>query len=92
MTFINLHMAISAYLWPILVNDAKTHTVRAGRCHRAGRKGRDDMSKTGVCIVGSGHTAFGRLDGRTLEELIVEAARIDAERMTLSFWATSIRG
>ena len=50
------------------------------------------MSKTGVCIVGSGHTAFGRFDGRTLEELIVEAtrealesARVDAERIDAVF-------
>lgn len=50
------------------------------------------MSKTGVSIVGSGHTAFGRFDGRTLEELIVEAthealesARVDAERIDAVF-------
>lgn len=30
---------------------------------------------TGIHIVGSGHTAFGRFDQRSLEELIVEAAR-----------------
>jgi len=30
---------------------------------------------TGIHIVGSGHTAFGRFDARSLEDLIVEAAR-----------------
>lgn len=30
---------------------------------------------TGIHIVGSGHTAFGRLDARSLEDLIVEASR-----------------
>ncbi|KAB6715481.1 MULTISPECIES: thiolase domain-containing protein [Roseobacteraceae] len=30
---------------------------------------------TGIHIVGSGHTAFGRLDARSLEDLIVEATR-----------------
>ena len=50
------------------------------------------MSKTRICIVGSGHTAFGRFDGRTLEELIVEAARealesaqVDVERIDAVF-------
>ncbi|MCB1343085.1 MAG: thiolase domain-containing protein [Pseudooceanicola sp.] len=30
---------------------------------------------TGVSIIGSGHTAFGRHDARTLEDMIVECAR-----------------
>ncbi|MDD8024746.1 MAG: thiolase domain-containing protein [Paracoccaceae bacterium] len=30
---------------------------------------------TGIHIVGSGHTAFGRFDARSLEDLIVEATR-----------------
>lgn len=30
---------------------------------------------SGIHIVGSGHTAFGRLDARSLEDLIVEAVR-----------------
>lgn len=29
----------------------------------------------GISIVGSGHTAFGRLEGRGVEDLVVEAAR-----------------
>jgi len=33
------------------------------------------MSKSGICIVGIGHAAFGRFDGRTAEGLIAEAAR-----------------
>jgi acetyl-CoA C-acetyltransferase len=30
---------------------------------------------TGIHVIGSGHTAFGRLDARSLEDLVVEAAR-----------------
>ncbi|MGF6860693.1 hypothetical protein ABIE69_001261 [Rhodobacteraceae bacterium MBR-64] len=46
------------------------------------------MSGTGVSIGGSGHTAFGRYDARSLEDLIVEAAR---EATDVSMHAISCR-
>nr|WP_274389713.1 acetyl-CoA acetyltransferase [Azospirillum doebereinerae] len=42
-------------------------------CHP--NNGRRPVISPEVCIVGSGHTAFGKLTGQTLEDLIVASAR-----------------
>ena len=40
-----------------------------------GMSGRERMQEHSVSIVATGHTEFGRLDGQSLEDLIVAAGR-----------------